>query len=151
MNAKVGQRYRLLEHVGYQPDHDPDQIVEVPGVGTVRVDSIRPDNPFEVFMHFPLFADQVGEVVAIDYWKDPEVAVLEFEHHELLNHVAGKAAEDAEHESTGGKRYWSVEDKDLADPAQFERLDDAEEPRDFGHAKPESATPAPPALDGEEA
>lgn len=120
MNAKVGQRFTLLQHIGYKPETDPN-------------------DEFTAFKndHHPLFAGQVGEVVAVvpagvPGAGDPneDSAVLEFEHRELVNHIAGK--EVPEHVPGGYKRMFAVNDAQLADRTLYEPADDAESPCDLG-------------------
>jgi hypothetical protein len=70
----IGSRWRLRQHVGYQPD-------------------INPHHPYEAFVnrHHPIFAGQVGEVVEHIPAEtdgagthDDDSIVLCFEHHELV-------------------------------------------------------------------
>lgn len=124
MNVKVGQRFRLAQHLGYKQDADPN-------------------DEFTAFKndHHPLFAGQVGEVVAtgVRYGDQTEDhAVLEFEHHDLVNHAADKA--EPEHNSTGIRRMHSATDAQLADATLYEPAGDAENPRDLG--PPKAAAPA---------
>lgn len=149
MDVKAGQRYRLVQHIGYDIDHDDDRTVEVEGLGAVRVEGIQPDNPFNPCNHHPLFADQVGEVIGFDHelreGRTESHVILEFPHRQLVNHKPGKAPEDVEHEETGTTRNWSCLASDLADTTKFEYVGDAENPRDL--------TPAPAWVEpvGEEA
>jgi hypothetical protein len=106
VTAVVGARYRLKEHVGYQPDLDPDRMVE--GIAIEQL----------VDRHHPLFAGQeftLVEIVPADvdgagsYEEDH--LVLETTHHQLLNHEAGKT--EPEHRDTGLRRRWSCTEAQL--------------------------------------
>ena len=116
MNVKVGQRFKLLQHIGYKPETDPND----------EFTSFKND-------HHPLFAGQVGEVVAtgVRYGDQTEDhAVLEYEHRELVNHAVGKA--DPEHAPGGYKRMHGATEAQLADRTLYEPAEDAESPRDLG-------------------
>lgn len=116
MNVSVGQRFKLLQHIGYKPETDPNH----------EFTSFKND-------HHPLFAGQVGEVVATGVRYGDQIedhAVLEYEHRELVNHAVGK--EVPEHVAGGYKRMHAATDAQLADRTLYEPAEDAENPRDLG-------------------
>jgi len=95
MDYTPGQKFRLKEHVGYRPDYDPDKTYTVEGVSVQERQLER---------HDPIFADQVGVVLAWDGSQNPEMeatipaevngagsdeedsVVLQFDHHDFIEH-----------------------------------------------------------------
>ncbi len=93
MDYTPGQRFRLKQHVGYDPNLGADDPRNPSNADRpVR----QPDGNWmlepHVGMH-PLFAGQVGEVVGVvpagvagAGQHDEEVVVLQFNHHQFVNH-----------------------------------------------------------------
>ncbi len=144
---RIGTRYRLKNHVGYQPHRNPHHPWE--------------QHPERLGSHAPLFAGQVAEVVGHSPVGehgggpvDEHAVILAFEHHELaippptpgaLAHarrppVAGETEDDPwtippleeehwvfhptdpEHTPTGVTRHWSCTHDQLAE--LFDEVDD---------------------------
>ncbi len=126
--VRIGQKYRLVAHLGYQPDIDPNDQTEIaPGAGVTvaELEAIRD-------RHHPLFAGQVGvvdEIVPAEVdgagTKDEDHVVLDFEHRELVNHEAGK--ETPEHRPSGLRRRCSFTFAQIAGRSMFEPVADGED------------------------